>query len=47
MDSVFCVEKGITELESKGVYAEGLIKGRRYWPKGVTGDLIDAHFEDK
>ena len=39
--------KGITELEAKGVYVVAMIKKRRYWPKGVPGDLIDTHFEDK
>ena len=29
------------------MYAVALIKKRRYWPKGVPGDLIDTHFEDK
>ena len=47
LDSGFCVAKGITELEAKGAYAEYLIKKRCYWPKGVPGDLIDTHFEDK
>ena len=47
MDSEFCVATGITNLEDKGVYAEALIKKRRYWQRGVHGDLIDTHFEDK
>ena len=47
LDSGFCVAKGITDLEDKGVYVAALIKKRRYWPKGVPGDLIDNHFEDK
>ena len=47
LDSGFFFTKGITELESKGVYAAALIKKRRYWPKVVPGDLIDTHFEDK
>ena len=47
LDSGFCVAKGITEIESKGVYAGALIKKQSYWPKGVPGDLIDTHFEDK
>ena len=38
--------KGITELKAKVVYALYLIKKRRYWPKGVPGDLIDTNFED-
>ena len=45
--SGFCVAKGITDIEAKGVYAEALIKKRRYWEKGVPGDLVDTHFEDK
>ena len=47
LDSGFCVTKVITELEARGVYAADLIKKRRYCPKGVPGDLIDSHFEDK
>ena len=47
LDSKFCVAKGITDLEVKGVYVEGLIKNQSYWPKRVPGDLIDTHFEDK
>ena len=39
--------KGITALESIGVYAAALIKKRSYWPKGVPVDLIDTQFEDK
>ena len=29
------------------MYGESLIKKKKYWPKGVPGDAIDAHFEDK
>ena len=47
LDSRFCVAKGITEIEAKYFYAVALIKNRRYWLKGVPGDLIDTHFEDK
>ena len=47
LDSVFFVNKFITELEAKGVYAAALIKKRHYWPKGVPGDLIGTQFEDK
>ena len=43
----FCVVKGITELKAKCVHASDLIKKRHEWPKGVPGDLIDIHFEDK
>ena len=47
LDSVFCVTKVIADIEAKGFYAAALIKKRRYWPKGVPGDLLDTHFEDK
>ena len=47
LNSGFCVSKGITELEAKGVYSRALIKKRHYWPKGVPRDLIDNHFKDK
>ena len=30
-----------------GVYADALIKKRKYWPKGVPGDAIDQYFADK
>ena len=47
LDIVFYVSKGITYIESKGVYTKSLLKRRRYWPKVVNGDLIDTHFKDK
>ena len=47
MDSVFCVSRGIVELERKRMYGASLIKNKKYWPKGVHGDAIDDHFEDK
>ena len=47
LESVFFVAKVIIEIEAKGVYSEALIKKSRYWPKGVPGDLIDTHFQDK
>ena len=47
LDIGFFYAKGITELEAKGVHAAALNKKLRYWPKGVTGDLIDNQFEDK
>ena len=47
LDSGFNVAKGITYIEAKSVYLEALIKKRRYWPKGVLGDLIEVHFEYK
>ena len=45
--SGFCVAKGITELEDKGVYSAALIKKRCYCPKGFPWDIIDDRFEDK
>ena len=47
LDSVFCVAKGIIELESKGVFVEALIKNQCCQPKGVPVDLIGTHFEYK
>ena len=47
INSGFCVSRGIVELERKGVYGAPLIKKKKYWPKGVPGAAIDAHFEDK
>ena len=47
LESGFCVDKSITELETNGVYMVALIKKRRCWPKGVTGGIIDTHFQDK
>ena len=34
-------------MERKGVYGASFIKKKNYWPKGVPGAAIDAHFEDK
>ena len=47
IDSGFCVSRGIVELEQKGVYRESLINKKHYFPNGVPGAAIDAHFEDK
>ena len=47
LDSGFCVSKGITALLGFGVYATYLVKKRKYWPKGVTGDAIDEYFTEK
>ncbi len=46
-DSGFCVTEGVTALHDRGVYGQFLIKKRRYWPKHVPGDLIDAHMAGK
>ena len=47
MDSGFCVTVGILHLHDFGVYGQSLIKKRKYWPKWVPGDAIDAYFEGK
>jgi hypothetical protein len=47
LDSGFCVLQGIIELKKVGVFAAALIKKRRYWPKHVDGDGINAHFAHK
>ena len=47
LDSGFFVSKGVTTLLEFGVYASALIKKRKLWPKGVTGDAIDQYFADK
>ena len=46
LDSVFCVAKGIAYLKAKGMYEGAMINNYRYWTKGVTGNLIDTHFQD-
>ena len=47
MDSGFCVLKGLAELRRRGVFAQALIKKRRYWPKYVDGEAIKNHFEGR
>ena len=47
LDSGFCVSKGITDLLEFDIYDPALIKERKYWPKGVPGDIIDPYFADK
>ena len=42
--SGFCVSKEITALLEFGVYTVAIIKKRKYWPKGVPGDVIDQYF---
>ena len=46
LDSGFCVLKAIAALRVKGVFAQALIKKRRYWPAKVPGDLIDYYHLD-
>ena len=45
--SGFFVSKVITELKSKGVYAESLIKNWRHCRKIFPDDMISTHFEYK
>lgn len=42
------VLQGVLEMEwVMRVYGQSLVKNRgRYWPKGVTGDMIDAYFKE-
>ena len=47
LDSGFCVLEGIIELRKKGIYAQAVIKKRRYWPRYIEGDEVIAHFEGK
>ena len=47
MDSGFCVKVGIEAMDKYGVYGQALIKKKRYWPRGVPGDQIDEHFNNK
>ena len=47
LDSGFCVLRAIIELKKRRVFASALIKKRKYWPKYIHGDSIDAHFNDK
>ena len=43
----FVSPKVFVGIKSKDIYAVAMIKKRRYWPKGVPGEPIDTHFEDK
>ena len=47
LDSRFVFNTVITYIKSKGVIEASLINNHSYFPKGVPGDLIDTHFEDK
>ena len=46
-DSGFCVAQGVTALHQHGVHGQFLIKKRRYWPKHIPGDYIDAYMMAK
>jgi hypothetical protein len=45
LDSGFCVLKAICDLQKVGVYSCALIKKRKYWPKGVPGEAMQAFFD--
>ena len=47
LDSGFCVLQGIIELRKRGVFAAAVIKKRKYWPKHVPGDAMDARMVAK
>lgn len=42
LDSGFCVLQGLVELKKKGIFASAVIKKRRFWPKHVPGEAMDA-----
>ena len=46
-DSGFCVLKGVASCKKVGVNIQAMIKKRRYWPKYILGDMINAHFANK
>ena len=46
-NSGFCATQSILALPSHGVYAQFLIKKRKYWPKGVPGVYIDKYMSNK
>jgi hypothetical protein len=43
LDSGFCVLEALCELRKRGVFSSAVIKKRRYWPKHVSGDAMDAY----
>ena len=47
LESGFWVYKVITDLKDKVLYTGALIMKWCYWLEGVTGDLMDTHFQDK
>lgn len=47
LDSGFCVLQALVALRTFGVFAGALIKKRRYWPRFIAGDSIDAHMSTK
>lgn len=47
LDSGFCVLEALIKLRQYGVFASALIKKRKYWPKHVPGNAIDAYMAEK
>ena len=47
LDSGFCVLAALIQLRKMGIFAHAVIKKRRYWPKYIAGDDIDAHMKQK
>lgn len=42
LDSGFSSLRGLLELKKRGLYASIVIKKKRYWPKYIPGDELDA-----
>ena len=47
MDSGFCVLNALLALRTHGVFGSALIKKRKFWPKGIDGDNIITHMNNK
>ena len=47
LDSGFAVLNTLIELKKVGVFWSIVVKKKRFWPKGVAGDEINAHMKDK
>jgi hypothetical protein len=41
----FCVLKAIYDLQKVGVYSCALIKKRKYWQKGIPGEVMQLFFD--
>ena len=47
MESGFCVFKWLVGMYKRGVYDSAVVNKCRYWPSGINGNQINAHFEKK
>ena len=47
MDSGFFVLKGLIGMYERGLYGSVVVNKHIYWPPGIYGDQINAHFEKK